>query len=94
MSMEKVMYFIFMRDILQNNERKETLMEKKPDNTETVEITISPASCGIDKLDTITDDISCIHGMNKVLDRVTSLENELRRLKKKDRKRLGKWTHK
>ena len=88
------MYFIFMRDILQNNERKETLMEKKPDNTETVEITISPASCGIDKLDTITNDISCIHGMNKVLDRVTSLENELRRLKKKDRKRLGKWTHK
>ena len=69
-------------------------MEKKPDNTETVEITISPASCGIDKLDTIINDISCIHGMNKVLDRVTSLENELRRLKKKDRKRLGKWTHK
>ena len=69
-------------------------MEKKPDNTETVEITISPASCGIDKLDTITNDISCIHGMNKVLDRVTSLENELRRLKKKDQKRLGKWTHK
>ena len=69
-------------------------MEKKPDNTETVEITISPASCGIDKLDTITNDISYIHGMNKVLDRVTSLENELRRLKKKDRKLLGKWTHK
>lgn len=69
-------------------------MEKKPDNTEAVSITIGQVSRRIDKLDTITNDISCIHGMKKVLDRVTSLENELRRLKKKDRKRLGKWTHK
>lgn len=69
-------------------------MEKKPDNTETVEITIGQVSRKIDKLDTITNDISCIHGMDKVLDRITSLESELRRLKKKDQKRLGKWTHK
>ena len=69
-------------------------MEKKPDNTETVEITIGQVSRKIDKLDTISNDISCIHGMDKVLDRITSLENELRRLKKKDQKRLGKWTHK
>ena len=69
-------------------------MEKKPDNTETAEITIGQVYRKIDKLDTITNDISCIHGMNTVLDRITSLENELRRLKKKDRKHLGKWTHK
>lgn len=69
-------------------------MEKKPDNTETVEITIGQTSPGIDRLDDIFNHKSCIHDMDKVLDRVTSLENELRRLKKKDRKRLGKWTHK
>lgn len=71
-------------------------MEKKSDtigNTITVPIDL-PTNSNT-KLDSTGNVIGEIRNdVDTVLDRCTLLENVIQKLMKKDRKRLGKWTHK
>ena len=71
-------------------------MEKKSDtigNTITVPIDLpTNVNTKLDSASNVVDDLR--NDVDKVLDRCTLLENAIQQLMKKDRKRLGKWTHK